>query len=101
MVAGDHLVTLPGNHGSVSTNESNKPAPMGAFVSTRIDVQGGATFSSLAPSNMSRCLVTKAEMTGSPGTLAMLSGDSNVVVADASVFTAKDTTGRIADQWTR
>ena len=99
IVAGDHVVLLPGDHGSVLVTASSNPTLKDAVAWSWIDAQPGATLSGFEMRGMSRWLVTKVEVSGSAGTLIMLSGGANFVVSDASVYSAKDTASWTADQW--
>jgi hypothetical protein len=104
--AGDHVILLPGDHGAVITSRYTNAAMAAAPVWTWIDFRPGAFVHNMDIRDMSRWLVTKAEVTPAGGEKKLLvefSGDlgaqSNIIFADGFIYNAKDSSGWDANTW--
>ncbi|HYF29408.1 MAG TPA: peptidoglycan-binding protein [Candidatus Paceibacterota bacterium] len=97
--AGDHVILMPGEHGAFvgDTSFSQK----GLFFRdapnwTWFDFQEGATISKSDLSGFSRILITNPEVT--PGGI-LVTGGSQVVVADGEFYLARNTADWTAEKW--
>jgi len=99
IVAGDHVILLPGDHGAVQVSKYSNAALVDAPAWTWFDVHAGATFSRLDIRDMSRWLITHAEVSNHSGTLVSFAGGSNIVFSDGDLYTERDSSGFSADQW--
>ncbi len=96
---GDHVVLRPGHHGSVQANEYKNPELVDAAAWIWIEFEPGATAERMALRRMSRWLITGAEITSEKETLVALEGSSQLVFADARLYTVKDSSGWTASDW--
>ncbi len=99
ILPGDHVVLLAGDHGEVVVSKYNNPGLVAAPAWIWIDAHAGATLQRLDVRDMNRWLITQVEVTNTSGTLLSLSGGSDFVVADADLYTARDTSAWTADTW--
>ncbi len=94
VLAGDHLILLPGDHGAILAKE----VAAGAWI--WLDFQPGATAKSITLKNISKILITGAEITSPTGKLFFASAPAHdIVLADSQLYGARDSKNWSAAEW--
>jgi parallel beta-helix repeat protein len=102
---GDHVILLPGDHGAVQVSRYSNPELINATSWLWIDYRPGAISHNLDIRDMSRWLVTNAEVTPSGPVKALVefsqnaNQSSNIVFADGNIYNDKDSSGWSATKW--
>ncbi|HVK61095.1 MAG TPA: right-handed parallel beta-helix repeat-containing protein [Bdellovibrionales bacterium] len=99
ILAGDHVILLPGNHGNVFSSQYNNPALQNAASWIWIDSKPGATMESFELREMSRWLITGAEVKNMNRVLVAFVGGRNFILADSKLYSQNDSSGFTANDW--
>ena len=103
IVPGDHVIVLPGDHGAVSVSKFTNPELAASTSWIWLDFQAGATIKSLAIGDMGWWRVTRAEVstdrTAAKSGLVTVTSSHDIVIADAHLYTVKDTKSWTAADW--
>lgn len=102
LLPGDHVILLPGDHGSVFADQDSAKALVNAPSWIWVDFKPGAVAHTIDLRGMNRWLITGAEVTPlgkEVKTLVTLSNGSNMVFADGTIYNTKDSSGWGATQW--
>lgn len=102
--AGDHVVLLPGNHGSVAISRYSHPALANTTRWIWFDFKPGASIERISAAGESaykigRWLITGAQVTGPKTTYLNFMWGSNIVVADSKIHTTLNTSAWTATDW--
>ncbi|MDB5237718.1 MAG: hypothetical protein JWL88_820 [Parcubacteria group bacterium] len=100
ILPGDHLILMPGDNGYLTINAASSGALQASTQWTWIDFQPGATMRDLEIT-ASHVIITKPEMTGGLNAywLININGGDNIVIADGSLYSTKDTSAWTINDW--
>ena len=96
---GDHVVVLSGAHGAVKVTKYTNPELVGSTSWIWLDFQPGAVASSIDVEDVARFFITRAEVTAPAVTLASFVNATNMILADAHLYTVKDASAWTANDW--
>ncbi len=96
---GDHVVVLPGAHGAVKVTKYTNADLVGATAWIWLDFRDGAMASSFDVEDVSRWLITRAAVSAPSVTLASFVNATDMVLADAHLYTVQDASAWTANDW--
>jgi len=103
--AGDHLILLKGDHGSISANSASMPALLNTTSWIWIDGQAGAIVGQINLQAVSRWLITGVDVTGvmASGTANLyevaVTSSSHVIFAKSKIYPAADSSAWTFSDW--
>lgn len=100
---GDHVVLLAGDHGAVAVSKYTNPELVGSTSWIWLDFRAGATAKGINIGDMAFWLVTRAEVSAdraaTKSALYTVTASHDVVLADAHLYTVKDSKSWTANEW--
>ena len=97
--AGDHVVLLPGDHGSLVVNRYTTSYLVGTTKWIWIDFKEGAVMKNMDLKDMSRWLITNGEFTGTGVRFVSFGNGGNMILADSEMYTTRNTSGWGPTEW--
>lgn len=99
ILPGDRVVLMPGDHGHLLISRYSNPEFVNSTKWTALDFKSGAKAKTLSFRDVSKFLVTQADLNHNTGNLFSASNGSHVILADSNLYTTKDSSSFTVDDW--